>query len=558
MVDAVDRRIALILVLVGPAATLAISPMWNYEPINLIKVVTICSASFYCIALLLSNPKVTINQIEKNVLVFTLMFLLAMISTLIFSGAPINQQIWGVFGRSTGFLTYFSFLCLLLSASYVKKKDFYKSLVNSIVLTSIPMTTYCLIQVANLDPIGWSEKHPFGTLGNINFSSAFFGLSTICSLALIGERKYSKLLRFSLLVLIIIDLSIVVSTNSIQGLMMFVAGAGIQGFIALQRRFQSKLLSVTYILIGLFASLITVLGLANKGPLSKFLFAPSIVFRTDYWHAGWAMTLKFPFIGVGLDSYGDWYRTLRGEISTLRTGPDRISNTAHNIFLDLSSNGGLPLILTYLALLVIAFKNGMSILRNKPSQHYVALFTSWIGFLIFSSISIAQVGVSIWGWLFTGALLGIKGIHDSVDAKIELGNKAKIKRVKRVRTKVLSPRISLIGILGFLVGLFLSCIPLQADAKFKNAMNSKAMDQIMNTLKTPGSTAFHQEIALTLAFNNNLTNQAKTIADDLVHTYPRDFTGWQAIYTSSLSTEAEKANALRMLIKMDPYNPSLR
>ena len=554
--NALDKRLSLVLLLVGPFASLAVSPVWNYDPINLIKLIFICSAAFYCGSLMVFYLNITTQRLSKKILLVSIIFTAAMVSTIFFSGAPINQQFWGMFGRNTGFLTYFSLLVILLATAFVKTKDFYKSVVNSIVLTSIPMTLYCLIQVAELDPIGWSEKHPFGTLGNINFSSAFFGLSTICALALIGEKSYSKALKFSLLILVITDLTIVISTNSIQGLMMFVAGAGIQGFIFINNRFKSKFVNFVYVLIGIVATLITIFGLTNKGPLAKFLFAPSIVFRSDYWHAGWAMTLKHPLFGVGLDSYGDWYRALRGQISTLRTGPDRISNTAHNIFLDLSSNGGIPLILAYLLILFFAFKNGLNFLNKNPNPHSIALFTSWIGFLIFSSISIAQVGVGIWGWLFTGALLGLPTKTLAVESKNEVNLKNKARR--KIEVRALPPGVTLVGFTGLIIGFILSYIPFQADVKYKTAIQTSALDRIMSSVETLGSTAFHKEMVIDLAIKNNFAEQARTLSLELVRDYPRDFLGWKAISVLSNSSPSEKEQALLKLKLLDPFNPEYK
>ena len=549
-----DKRIALVLVFVGPVASLAVSPIWNYDPINLIKLIFISSASFYCLALLALNFKIVISRVPKSVLLSAILFCTAMISTLIFSGAPINQQIWGTFGRNTGFLTYFSLLVILIATAFVDKKDFYKSLVNSLVIVSIPMTVYCLIQVAGLDPIGWSEKHPFGTLGNINFSSAFFGLSTLCAISLIAEKTYSVAVRTLLLILVVVDLLIVYSTGSIQGLMMFVAGAGIQGYIFIRRRLKSKVINFLYVIIGLVATAITVLGLSNKGPLAKFLFAPSIVFRTDYWHAGWAMTLKFPIFGVGLDSYGDWYRTLRGEISTLRTGPDRISNTAHNIFLDLSSNGGIPLIAAYFFIIFLAFRNGVRMLRENPNPHSIALFTSWIGFLIFSSISIAQVGVGIWGWLFTGALLGVRNIQISKDSE---SNRGGTKRAK-IKFKSLPPSASLLGLSGLLVGFLLAFIPFHADMKYKTALQLRSLDEMIKSTNVLGATAFHKELVIDAAINNNFPIQAREITLSLIGDYPRDFLGWKALHLMNSSTPQEKERALKVLKELDPFNPEYR
>lgn len=553
------NRLALILTYVAPIASLAVSPIWNYDPINLIKLLFIISAAFYCISIVLLNVIYRNFRIELPTSIAGGLFLLSMISTILFSNAPINQQIWGTYGRNTGFLTYFSFLAILLSASCVQKKDFYKTVVNSLVITSIPMTAYCLIQVAGRDPVGWSEKHPFGTLGNINFSSAFFGLSTICALALVREKKYSIWLRISLAVLIAIDLLIVLSTNSIQGIMMFIAGTGIQGFLYVRDKYNSRLIEFSYMLAGIFFTSLTLLGLSNKGPLAKFLFAPSIVFRTDYWHAGWEMTMKFPFFGVGLDSYGDWYRTLRGQISTLRTGPDRISNTAHNIFLDLSSNGGFPLLITYLVILVLAFMSGLKFLKNEKNPHAIGLFTSWIGFLIFSSISIAQVGVSIWGWLFTGVILGLNSNFDKNEKKnLNSKNSLGQKRKPTIKKNQISPSASLAGIIGLVIGFLLAYVPFQADIKYKSAIQTRALDKMIKSTETIGSTAFHQELVLSTASTNNFNDQAYEIAKRLVSEYPRDFFGWKAIYLVPNSSLQEKKDALKHLRELDPYNPELK
>ena len=359
-----------------------------------------------------------------------------------------------------------------------------------------------------------------------------------------------------ILLLVIIDLGIVASTGSIQGLMMFFAGVGIQGFIFINNKLKSKVYNGFYAIICVIATFLTIMGLSNKGPLSKFLFAPSIVFRTDYWHAGWAMTLKSPIFGVGLDSYGDWYRTLRGEISTLRTGPDRIANTAHNIFLDLSSNGGLPLIISYVLILIVTFRSAIIFLKSNSNPHSIALFTAWIGFVIFSTISIGQIGVGIWGWLFTGSILGLQ--KKSSTGSINSDKENKKKKKQNIQKGYLNPGMSLIGFAGFATGIVLSSIPFAADVNFKNAMNTRAMDKIISSLNNPGVTSFHYEVALTLAFNNQLSEQSHFIAQSLVRKYPLNFTGWQAIYISNLSTNEEKRLAIQNLRELDPYNPNLK
>jgi O-antigen ligase len=69
------------------------------------------------------------------------------------------------------------------------------------------------------------------------------------------------------------------------------------------------------------------------------------------------MTIDNPIFGVGLDSYGDWYRRSRTIEATLRRGPDVTSNAAHNAFLDISSYGGFPLVLIYIVLIILVINH---------------------------------------------------------------------------------------------------------------------------------------------------------------------------------------------------------
>ena len=137
--------------------------------------------------------------------------------------------------------------------------------------------------------------------------------------------------------------------------MVFAAGSflllGIYGFSIVKNLAMRTL----YFMSGGVLFLLTSFALFNKGPLAPLIYQISIQLRGDYMHAGWEMTTLNPFFGVGMDSYGDWYRQARGEITTLRGSAERISNSAHNIFLDISSNGGFPLLISYLAILSIAF-----------------------------------------------------------------------------------------------------------------------------------------------------------------------------------------------------------
>jgi O-antigen ligase len=551
---ATKKRISSLLLILGPITSLAISPFSNFDPINLIKMVFVVSLAGALLMLLFYSCVNGITNCSKPLLLICLGFVGWMLLSIWVSNAPTSQQIWGVFGRSTGLVTYSSLIIIFFAAATLSIRSTYHKLVDALVLTSIPMTLYALVQIAERDPISWSEMAPFSTLGNINFSSAFFGLAALCALVLSLDSKNSLILRLGLGTLSLVQMLVVLETGSIQGFMIFVAGMGIASFLWLKSRPRLKVLQVPYVLLGLLGIGGVVAALFNVGPFARFVFQDTILFRFDYWYAGWVMTLKNPIFGVGLDSYGDWYRELRGEVATLRTGPDRITNTAHNIYLDISASGGFPLLIFYLAILGLALRAAIKVVRRQKdfNPYFTALFSAWIAYLIQAGVSINQIGVGIWGWLFTGALIGYEVITREEHSKL-IAKSAVAKQSSQLPASA-----ALLGILGFVVGFALAFVPLNADSNFKDSLQSGvARDQFIAS-KALGATAYHMELALDAAIKANDEVLASEITNELLKRYPRDFMAWQVKQVLTSSTPEEREFAYQRLKAMDPYNPNIQ
>jgi O-antigen ligase len=550
---AVSKRLTALLLVLGPVTTLAISPFSNYDPINLIKITFVSSVAFALLALILSTWKSYYPRLPKGIWITVATFVLWMLVVIIASGAPINQQIWGVFGRNNGFLSYFSLAVVLIGVALIQEKRFYWKLVEALVLTAVPVTIYALIQVAGRDPISWSLMAPFATLGNINFSSAFFGLASICSTILALAPKQRLWLRFLLLAMVLVDLGIILETGSIQGIMIFFAGLGIAGYFIVRGHEKLQMLQIPYAMLGICTFLLTSMALKDVGPLARFIFGETILFRFDYWYAGWIMTLTNPLFGVGLDSYGDWYREARGELATLRTTPDRITNTAHNIYLDISASGGFPLIVAYLILLGYALRASIRFIKRNKSfdPYFVALFSSWVAYLVQAAISINQIGVGIWGWLFTGGLIGYEvATRESKEASPS----GKL----RGANFQLPALVALMGIAGFAIGFVLAFIPFNADARFKNALQLGDLYQLESRAKALGATSFHMELTLDAALKANNEPLAAKITDDLLRRYPRVFMGWRVKQILVSTSDQGREEAYARLRELDPFNPDIR
>jgi O-antigen ligase len=560
-------RISQLVLLVGPMTAYVVSPSANYDAISLPKMLSISSFGYLILALVLSRWPILSQRISKPLFFSSVAFMSFMFLTLLFSGAPISQQIWGSFGRNTGFVTYSSLLFILLGAALIKEEFFYVKLVRVFVFSSIPIFIYCLVQMAGKDPIRWSEMRTFATFGNVNFLSAYLGMVGISCLALILGERNSITLRATSLLLLTASMPIILSTNSIQGIMVLLAGAFVLIGFKVRSFVKTNFWLIPYCLTGITLLLSILFALFNRGPLAPLIFQTSIVLRGDYMHAGLEMTQRKPLFGVGLDSYGDWYREVRGEITTNRGSADRIANSAHNIFLDISSNGGVPLLAAYIAFILLALIGSLKIIKRYKefNPFFAAIFATWIGYQIQSLISINQIAVGVWGWIFTGALIGYsaaiisrdqtKPLDGSSISKSKISRSLQSKSANRVlRTKLLPPQVTLIGIVGFALGATLSLVPLTADVAYKKASQTLAIDQMFDATKRMGSTAFHRELVLEAATKSNLTAQAGEIALSLVTDYPRDFYAWKILALISPPGSPDRSRAVDVLISLDPFN----
>ena len=552
-------RLSQLVWFVGPAATLMVNPWTNYDPVSVPKMLVLSIVALGILGLFFSRKNLWQNQVPRLALYISAGFISWMILALLFSGADLSQQFWGYFGRNTGFLTYFSLSLILLGTISVSNLEFNVQLLKVFLVSSIPMTGYCIIQYLKLDPVPWSEHFTFGTLGNVNFLSAYLGMVCIGLIVWSTNSETRLFQRCSAIILAIVDFGLIISTGSIQGPIICIIGIAVFIFLKIRElnRFR-RIAMLSYLAIMLVSISLLVLSLQDKGPLAKFIFQPSILYRADYIHAGWAMTINKPFFGVGLDSYGEWYRQLRGLISTRRTGPDRISNTAHNIFLDISSNGGIVLGLLYVSLVIYALFAAIRYLsRNKKSELYFnAFFSIWIAYQVQALVSINQLGVGIWGWLFTGVLIGTLKKDDFV----EVGKEQK-KQISKSRTAYkgsqLSPRDSIFLSLGLAVGFTLGVIPVNADMAYRKASASGNLAQIVEASNKLGSTQFHKELALDFAMRQNLADETKKIALDIVNRYPRNFFAWRVLSVATANTEQERQGAAAIVRSLDPFNQTL-
>ena len=553
----------IVLIVTSTITTLAISPFSSYDPINAPKMLVLVSGASLLLIPLLASLR---SLVGINTLFISLV--LALVSALLVAflrnPAPYAQQLWGVWGRSTGLLTYIAFVVVLLSTMLFSFKSEGKTLRQVFERLSYFIAAYTLIQAGDIDPINWSQKAMVATLGNINFMSSFLGLASISFFSRLLIEKLPITAKAHYLILISTNLFLIWISGSIQGVAVFAAGASIILAFAIRRNLDFK--RVIYWLLSIIpVGAISFLGVAGLGPLSM-LRQETVIFRRDYWLAGIVMTKENWLDGVGIDSYGDYYEQYRDLEAVVRTGPQRVTNTAHNIFLDVSSGAGVLAGLAFFAMFVLTIARIIKVLNRGEFDPSLASFSGmFVGFVIFSLISINQIGVGVWGFVFMGYVIGA-GARQELLSNNSLSKKDPEKEGSKKypdagrgieNSKVSRNLLFVVTLLVGAFGFFSTLIPFRTDINMLAAVRAKDFESMRIVASRDSATTFHREKYMTLLLDAGRELEAYEFALSEYERNPRSGITLRVIaYTEQASKEL-RVDALERLIERDPNNSDL-
>ena len=536
-------------------ATLLVTPWWSLDPINPIKMLVVVPVGFMCLGLILTNRKSVSWNKYKVVLGLISVFVVWQLLVVLISGGETYQQIFGTSGRNTGFITYLAFSLVFLGSALASNSDVHRRFVIASFVVGAASLIYGAIQAGGADPISWVNPYSpvFGFLGNPNFQSSLLGMLGAVAFAQLFVKglkiQYKGLIGTYLLA----TLFIIKETASQQGFLVLALGIGVvTGIYCAQR---SRSLGISYSLLSVLGFFVVLFGTLNKGPLASLLYKDSVTYRGDYWQAGWKMTVDHPIFGVGMDSYGDWYRRSRTLAATLRRGPDTTSNAAHNVYLDISSYGGFPLLIIYMALMVLVFISAFKVLKRSTGFNpvFAGLVGGWVAFQAQSIISINQIGLAMWGWVLSGLIIGyeINTRDVVVEAVVKKGRFAG-KPAQSSAGSVVALFISLV--LGVLAGM----PPYVASAKFKSALetsNPTVVQQAAYIWPVDSSRMIQVAMALN---DNKLDAQGLEVALDATKKFPDNYFVWATLDLMKAATAEQKAEALAQMKRLDPLNPNLK
>ena len=545
------------LVIIGtPSISVLVLASFFLDPVNLPKLLLLAIVAFPALLLTIIFSRSEIWTKYKVIVVLISIFLVQSLVSSVFSQKAFVITFYGDNGRNTGLLTYLCLCSLFLAALTLKTRHQFQLLVKGFLIAAIINIIYSLLVLATgKDIIPWTNPYKtiLGTFGNPNFLSSFLGISVSIFAVWSLDNSRKKLYRFSSVLAIPVSLFLIEKTNSLQGFLIVALTLSLLSIIWVRT---SKIPKFNYFLIpSMFISgASAVLGMLQIGPLASYLYKDSVTYRGEYWQAGLNMANNSPLFGVGFDSYGDLFRQFRDPTALIRPGVDVVTNTAHNVYIDVLASGGYPLFVAYTGIQIFALISALKAFNKIKGfdSTFTGLFLIWIGYQAQSLISINQIGLAVWGWVSTAALIAYSNSINEFGLLAESMNRSQKKTNAEMMTHPIAGTMVISGmVLGFLV---ISPLVL-TEASWRNSLEKGSLPEIeQNIGKFPKVSARYQ-FGIQHLGGNQLGDLAYKYAKEAVVFNPNDYQTWRILIQLPQTTESEKQNAQVNLRRLDPLNP---
>jgi O-antigen ligase len=550
------QTLARILSLGGAGVTAFLLTGSVTDPVNAPKLFLLGGVAGATLALLGYSVTQKIYRVT-GLEIFIIAFLGWSILSLWASSSPISQGIYGVYGRNTGFLAYACLSLVAIAGTQLASLRGIEIVLRGFLMALAINLIYGLWVLVFGDFLGWQNNYGalLGTFGNPNFISSFLGMgfSLVLALSIYAQSR----IRVSLLLALPLIAWQLFEADSLQGIVVAALGSGVVLYFLLRDKAKSVIWPSLYLALGAVTAGIAVTGALGIGPLNRLLSQPTVVLREQYWLAAINMAKSHPIFGVGLDSYGDWYRRSRSAEALITPGPNTVTNTAHNVYLDLLASGGYPLLLFYVFITAMGAYSIIwtSFKIKEYNPVFVGIVVLWVGYQAQSIISINQLGLAVWGWLINGLAIAFK-MNLVLNEREKFNSKMESKNRKNINRDVFSPQ--LLSAIGAVIGLLLAVPPLSADAKWRQVQLSRQVNKVEPALQgsymSPIS-SFRLAEAVQLLENSKLHELAIEYARYGVEFNPDFFEAWRFLYYATNSTFEEKLKAKNEMVRLDPLNP---
>ena len=488
--------------------------------------------------------------------------------TLVLSFFATDVRIVALLGdtqRRNGFIQYAAVVLIFLSAyvntNFINAINIYKTAI----VVGFVISVYGVMQISGNDFRNWNNPYNsmISTLGNPNFASAMLAILFLLSFFGLFLNEISRVFKFLSIIVLVLSLYAIIKSQSRQGLITIAASLLV--FASLFLFLRNKRFGIAFMLPAGIVGITSVLGMLQIGPLSALLYKPSVTVRGYYWQAAGEMFLDKPLTGVGLDRYGAYFKQYRNPEYSLKYGFDITSSNAHNTILQLFSTGGIFVGLSYLAITFFVLLVGIYKLpRVEPTKQKIllGLICAWIGFQAQSLISIDNIGISVWGWLLAGSILGLSwkdGITNQSPSNVKVLKKSDVNSNAYFSQKFISILVLVPSIVfSFYLGQSeVNASKVQAYSSLNSPDNKTiVLSYAKKVLANPLSDPYYKYISSISLYEIGYKDEAYREINELLIQDPRNlnYLNGLAILFSIDNEKAQEIQVRKKIAEYDPWN----
>ena len=516
----------------------------------------------YLIAYLQKNKKNLQGVIKKSIILVTIFTGFSTISMIMAKNNFI--ALYGDNMRKNGYLTYLSLSIIFLATVFYIRNNNLVKLYKFMLSSALAVGGYGLLQMTGNDFINWSSSGMalFSTMGNSNFAGSLMAI--LATVTLGGSYIYRSSIALSSISIIafVILVITIFPTNARQGLLLLFFG--ISSLIIVMIYNLNQIIGRFAILFSLLGLFVSILGMLQIGPLTKLLYKDSVSVRGFYWQAGIEMFQNNILFGVGLDNYGSFFKQYREVGYPLKYGYSLTSTNAHNVFIQQFATGGVFVGVSYILITLFVFWCGIKSLRKfkgDDRNKLAVFFIAWLAFQGQSVISIDNIGLSIWGWVLAGIVVGLS--VENPETFLPKDNLKIDRQLKKQEINLLQPVISIVfTILTIILVVFLyrgdsSIFKLRASYNPAVLAQKSIFYNFANeTINAPLIDLQYKVLAATFLYGMDYKQEAVSLLEKLNTEDPYNLDAITVLSSYyEISGEVPKAILMReKLAVLDPWN----
>ena len=524
-----------LVVYVAVIISLVFTPI-NFDALIIPKVALLFALSLYILPGLIIHIKKFFSDAKLALLlIISSAIIFQMIIVMLLSEAPFEQEFFGRTGRGLGFSTFFSIVILILCMAIFSKINNSNFIIFWLSFSGLISSLYALSQRLGFDVFNWESRTNgiIGTLGNPNFQSSFTAMTLIPILV----YSFSQQIKYvAIPVIFLIFISTLYFTQSTQGYI--VSSAAILIFLLLFTWYGKRLFFFSLLSSGVLVGAVAIAGMLNKGPLSYYLYKPSVQSRGDFWRSAFNAANANPIFGTGIDSFGDSFLIYRDRQKI------EMTDNAHNYFLEFAATGGYTLAILNLLIVFLTLFSFIS-LQNKLGKFDAKLssiFCAWIVFQMQSLISPGTITLIVWGAILSGFLIGSNVRH-----VIGQDNIKKTASKPKFITQTASVCLLIMGLL-IMFPLY------KTDRDLKKGLALKNGDMVMNALTAYPESSVKYNVFTQEFLKSNLLPQAVDLGRKAVKFNPNSVSAWALIFVNPQAPLEERIRARDEILRLDPLN----